>query len=146
MQLSATNVKQYVDLVNNAVNTLQQQLAMAQQAVANVSQSVQNDQNLLTSTNNAYNQLLSNKATDDSNVFTLQTQLALAQQNLQKAQAVSTSLQNQIVSATDAYKIAVTSFSVASAGKQASDGQLQQLLAMGLSYPNQTVGNLQNNK
>jgi hypothetical protein len=86
------------------------------------------------------NQLLSNKAIADSNVFTLKTQLGIAEENFNKAQSSSNALQGQISNATNAYKIAVTSFSVASAGKQASDNQIQQLLTVGLNYPYPIAG------
>lgn len=123
--MNKTNVNQYVGLVTTAESTLQQQLATAQQAVANLSLSLQSKQTLLANSNNALNQYLANKAISDSNVFTLKTQLGIAEDNFNKAQSSSTNLQSQIANATNAYKIAVTSFSVASAGKQASDNQIQ---------------------
>lgn len=140
VMVNKTNVNQYVGLVNTAESTLQQQLATAQQGAANLSLSVQNSQALLTNSNNALNQLLANKAISDSNVFTLKTQLGVAEENFNKAQASSNNLQSQIAQATNAYKIAVTSFSVASAGKQASDNQIQQLLSVGLNYPYPIAG------
>lgn len=135
-----TNVNQYVGLVTTAESNLQQQLATAQQGSSNLSLSIQNNQAQLNNFNNALNQLLANKAISDSNVFTLKTQLSIAEENFNKAQSASTNLQGQIASATNAYKIAVSSFSVASAGKQASDNQIQQLLTMGLNYPYPVAG------
>lgn len=77
--MNKTNVNQYVGLVANAEATLVQQLATAQQAAANISLSIQNNQALLTNANNALNQLLANKAISDSNVFTLKSQLGIAE-------------------------------------------------------------------
>ena len=143
-KMEMASAKQYVQQVNNASDTLQQQLGTAQQASSNLSLTIKNNQGLMTSANNAYRQIMSNKAIDDSNVFTLKTQLGMAQDNIDKAQAASDNLKQQIGNASNAYRIAVTAFTVAQAGKVSSDSEIRKVLALGLDGSNggSSLGNL----